>query len=74
MYCVAKAQWLPLSTIILSALLQRPAITLRSPACVDMQIVDLPGFRDFALDSSKQELCNRSGLSQPLHMRFRLVH
>jgi len=35
------------------------AVRIQSPACVDMQIVDLPGFRDFALDSSKQELCNR---------------
>eukprot|EP00439_Symbiodinium_sp_Y106_P056483 s2923_g7.t3 len=34
-------------------------VRVQSPACVDMQIVDLPGFRDFALDSSKQELCNR---------------
>lgn len=31
-------------------------VRIASPACVDMQIVDLPGFRDFALDSSKQEL------------------
>ncbi|CAE7229360.1 dlpC [Symbiodinium natans] len=34
-------------------------VRVQSPACVDMQIVDLPGFRDFALDTSKQELCNR---------------
>eukprot|EP00933_Yihiella_yeosuensis_P023840 TRINITY_DN18529_c0_g1_i1.p1 TRINITY_DN18529_c0_g1~~TRINITY_DN18529_c0_g1_i1.p1 ORF type:complete len:728 (-),score=145.51 TRINITY_DN18529_c0_g1_i1:165-2348(-) len=34
-------------------------VRIESPACVDMQIVDLPGFRDFALDQSKQDLCNR---------------
>eukprot|EP00930_Biecheleria_cincta_P067885 TRINITY_DN5482_c3_g1_i1.p1 TRINITY_DN5482_c3_g1~~TRINITY_DN5482_c3_g1_i1.p1 ORF type:complete len:770 (-),score=147.88 TRINITY_DN5482_c3_g1_i1:177-2357(-) len=34
-------------------------VRIQSPACVDMQIVDLPGFRDFALDRSKQELCDR---------------
>jgi len=32
-------------------------VRIESPACVDMQIVDLPGFRDFALDASKQDLC-----------------
>mmetsp|Transcript_14340 Transcript_14340/g.32621 ORF Transcript_14340/g.32621 Transcript_14340/m.32621 type:complete len:729 (-) Transcript_14340:210-2396(-) len=31
-------------------------VRIESPSCVDMQIVDLPGFRDFALDASKQEL------------------
>jgi GTP-binding protein EngB required for normal cell division len=31
-------------------------VRIESPACVDMQIVDLPGFRDFAVDSSKQDL------------------
>lgn len=31
-------------------------VRVESPACVDMQIVDLPGFRDFALDASKKEL------------------
>mmetsp|Transcript_3651 Transcript_3651/g.6439 ORF Transcript_3651/g.6439 Transcript_3651/m.6439 type:complete len:728 (-) Transcript_3651:51-2234(-) len=34
-------------------------VRIQSPNCVDMQMVDLPGFRDFALDSSKQDLCNR---------------
>lgn len=47
-------------------------VRVQSPACVDMQIVDLPGFRDFAprfwtmkrgeheaLDQSKQDLCTR---------------
>ena len=33
-------------------------VRLESPACVDMQIVDLPGFRDFALDQEKQNLAN----------------
>jgi len=32
-------------------------VRIESPACVDMQVVDLPGFRDFALDASKQDLC-----------------
>eukprot|EP00927_Polykrikos_kofoidii_P084560 TRINITY_DN8942_c0_g2_i1.p1 TRINITY_DN8942_c0_g2~~TRINITY_DN8942_c0_g2_i1.p1 ORF type:complete len:733 (-),score=131.75 TRINITY_DN8942_c0_g2_i1:338-2536(-) len=31
-------------------------VRVESPSCVDMQIVDLPGFRDFALDASKKEL------------------
>lgn len=31
-------------------------VRIASPVCVDMQIVDLPGFRDFALDLSKAEL------------------
>lgn len=34
-------------------------VRIESAACVDMQIVDLPGFRDFALDQSKQQLCDR---------------
>jgi len=34
-------------------------VRIESPACVDMQIVDLPGFRDFALDASKQALSDR---------------
>lgn len=34
-------------------------VRLESPFCVDMQIVDLPGFRDFAVDATKQELSNR---------------
>mmetsp|Transcript_64954 Transcript_64954/g.139107 ORF Transcript_64954/g.139107 Transcript_64954/m.139107 type:complete len:733 (-) Transcript_64954:12-2210(-) len=33
-------------------------VRIESPSCVDMQIVDLPGFRDFALDDSKQALSN----------------
>eukprot|EP00927_Polykrikos_kofoidii_P084553 TRINITY_DN8942_c0_g1_i1.p1 TRINITY_DN8942_c0_g1~~TRINITY_DN8942_c0_g1_i1.p1 ORF type:complete len:745 (-),score=142.62 TRINITY_DN8942_c0_g1_i1:659-2893(-) len=31
-------------------------VRVESPGCVDMQIVDLPGFRDFALDEGKKEL------------------
>jgi len=34
-------------------------VRIESPECVDMQIVDLPGFRDFALDASKQQLSDR---------------
>eukprot|EP00406_Dinophysis_acuminata_P050518 CAMPEP_0179301376 /NCGR_PEP_ID=MMETSP0797-20121207/47521_1 /TAXON_ID=47934 /ORGANISM="Dinophysis acuminata, Strain DAEP01" /LENGTH=728 /DNA_ID=CAMNT_0021010881 /DNA_START=78 /DNA_END=2264 /DNA_ORIENTATION=+ len=34
-------------------------VRIESPACVDMQIVDLPGFRDFAQNSTKQELCDK---------------
>ncbi|CAJ1431259.1 unnamed protein product [Effrenium voratum] len=34
-------------------------VRIESNACVDMQIVDLPGFRDFALDEGKQELCDK---------------
>jgi len=34
-------------------------VRVESPFCVDMQIVDLPGFRDFALDSSKQSLSDK---------------
>jgi len=34
-------------------------VRLESEQCVDMQIVDLPGFRDFAVDTSKQELASR---------------
>jgi len=34
-------------------------VSIESPVCVDMQIVDLPGFRDFALDSSKQVLSDK---------------
>mmetsp|Transcript_44536 Transcript_44536/g.88249 ORF Transcript_44536/g.88249 Transcript_44536/m.88249 type:complete len:727 (+) Transcript_44536:122-2302(+) len=34
-------------------------VRLESVQCVDMQIVDLPGFRDFAVDASKQELAGR---------------
>lgn len=32
---------------------------IESPVCVDMTIVDLPGFRDFALDRSKQGLADK---------------
>lgn len=31
-------------------------VRVESESCVDMQIVDLPGFRDFAVDAAKQEL------------------
>jgi len=31
-------------------------VRIESKSCVDMQIVDLPGFREFALDESKQVL------------------
>lgn len=31
-------------------------VRIESAECVDMQIVDLPGFRDFAMDSGKQAL------------------
>jgi GTPase SAR1 family protein len=31
-------------------------LRLESPNCVDIQIIDLPGFRDFALDAARQEL------------------
>eukprot|EP00418_Pyrodinium_bahamense_P044491 CAMPEP_0179190180 /NCGR_PEP_ID=MMETSP0796-20121207/94423_1 /TAXON_ID=73915 /ORGANISM="Pyrodinium bahamense, Strain pbaha01" /LENGTH=721 /DNA_ID=CAMNT_0020894335 /DNA_START=63 /DNA_END=2227 /DNA_ORIENTATION=- len=34
-------------------------VRIESPLCVDMQIVDLPGFRDFALDTSKQVLADK---------------
>mmetsp|Transcript_87342 Transcript_87342/g.255458 ORF Transcript_87342/g.255458 Transcript_87342/m.255458 type:complete len:726 (+) Transcript_87342:65-2242(+) len=34
-------------------------VRVESPYCVDMQIVDLPGFRDFALDSTKQNLSDK---------------
>lgn len=34
-------------------------VRIESSACVDMQIVDLPGFRDFALDSGKQDLADK---------------
>lgn len=34
-------------------------VRLESPFCVDMQIVDLPGFRDFALDKAKQDLADQ---------------
>merc|ERR1712032_1191802 len=31
-------------------------VRIESKTCVDMQMVDLPGFRDFAVDPSKQAL------------------
>merc|ERR1719422_1412907 len=34
-------------------------VRIESPGCVDMQIVDLPGFRDFALDDAKQRLAQK---------------
>eukprot|EP00406_Dinophysis_acuminata_P006964 CAMPEP_0179225856 /NCGR_PEP_ID=MMETSP0797-20121207/8518_1 /TAXON_ID=47934 /ORGANISM="Dinophysis acuminata, Strain DAEP01" /LENGTH=723 /DNA_ID=CAMNT_0020932875 /DNA_START=57 /DNA_END=2228 /DNA_ORIENTATION=- len=34
-------------------------VRVESAACIDMQMVDLPGFRDFALDASKQDLSNK---------------
>lgn len=34
-------------------------VRVESPVCVDMQIVDLPGFREFALDNDKQHLANQ---------------
>ncbi|EER06257.1 Interferon-induced GTP-binding protein Mx3, putative [Perkinsus marinus ATCC 50983] len=34
-------------------------VRVESPFCVDMQIVDLPGFRDFALDKEKQQLADQ---------------
>jgi len=34
-------------------------VRIESPSCVDMQIVDLPGFRDFAVDPAKQQLSKR---------------
>eukprot|EP00913_Durusdinium_trenchii_P024393 g22900.t2 len=34
-------------------------VRIESSACVDMQIVDLPGFRDFAIDTGKQDLADK---------------
>jgi len=34
-------------------------VKVESPHCVDMQITDLPGFREFALDDSKQRLADQ---------------
>jgi len=34
-------------------------VRIESPGCVDVQIVDLPGFRDFALDDSKKVLADQ---------------
>jgi len=34
-------------------------VRIESCGCVDMQIVDLPGFRDFAMDASKQHLARQ---------------
>ncbi len=33
-------------------------VKLESASCVDMQIADLPGFREFALDEEKQRLAD----------------
>jgi len=35
------------------------SVRVESPACVDMQIVDLPSFCDFAMDASKQTLARQ---------------
>ena len=42
-------------------------VRLESPDCIDMQIVDLPGFREFALDDDKQRLADSI---EKLVMRF----
>ena len=42
-------------------------VRVESPFCVDMQVVDLPGFRDFALDEDKQKLADKI---EALVMRF----
>lgn len=34
-------------------------VKVESAGCVDLGLVDLPGFRDFAMDASKQDLSNR---------------
>lgn len=34
-------------------------VRVESPVCVDMQIVDLPGFREFALDADKKQLADQ---------------
>lgn len=34
-------------------------VRIESPACVDMQIIDLPGFRSFAHDTGKQHLADK---------------
>lgn len=34
-------------------------VRIESAQCVDMQIVDLPGFRDFAMDAGKQDLATK---------------
>lgn len=34
-------------------------VRIESAGCADMQIVDLPGFRDFAMDASKQHLAQQ---------------
>jgi GTP-binding protein EngB required for normal cell division len=34
-------------------------VRIESPSCVDMQIVDLPGFRDFSIDDSKKALSSQ---------------
>merc|ERR1719409_2025834 len=42
-------------------------VRVESPVCVDMQIVDLPGFREFAADASKKALADQI---EALNMRF----
>jgi len=42
-------------------------VRIESSGCVDMQIVDLPGFRDFASNQSKQKL---AGEIEELDMQF----
>eukprot|EP00929_Paragymnodinium_shiwhaense_P000383 TRINITY_DN100632_c0_g1_i1.p1 TRINITY_DN100632_c0_g1~~TRINITY_DN100632_c0_g1_i1.p1 ORF type:complete len:755 (-),score=230.45 TRINITY_DN100632_c0_g1_i1:35-2299(-) len=42
-------------------------VRVESPYCVDMQIVDLPGFRDFAMDAGKKDL---QGQIESLVKRF----
>lgn len=46
-------------------------VRVESPACVDMQIVDLPGFRDFAIDAGKQELQHKIQALVEVFMRDR---
>eukprot|EP00440_Ansanella_granifera_P026888 gb/GFBE01029197.1/.p1 GENE.gb/GFBE01029197.1/~~gb/GFBE01029197.1/.p1 ORF type:complete len:728 (+),score=129.92 gb/GFBE01029197.1/:1-2184(+) len=40
-------------------------VRIESSGCVDMQIVDLPGFRDYASDSGKQQLSDK--ISELVH-------
>jgi|Transcript_39399 GTP-binding protein EngB required for normal cell division len=44
-------------------------VRIESAGCVDMQIVDLPGFRDFALDSGKQDLADKIDALDETFMR-----
>mmetsp|Transcript_58137 Transcript_58137/g.123457 ORF Transcript_58137/g.123457 Transcript_58137/m.123457 type:complete len:739 (+) Transcript_58137:146-2362(+) len=34
-------------------------VRIESPGCLDMQIVDLPGFRDFAVDERRKDLASK---------------